>query len=124
MDFILCNVLRILHLSRKTEAKNTILLAGFYEITLWGIHFLGYVCICVSVYEKERERGTTKVFWGRQAIGLLDSQASSRVRTHLSGPLTSQASSVPLWIPEALDCPQGPQISFILSSNAPQQLQS
>ena len=39
MDCILCNVLWILHLSRKTEAKNTILLVGFYEITVWGIHF-------------------------------------------------------------------------------------
>ena len=34
--------------------KNTILLAGFYEITAWGIHFLGYVYISVSVYERER----------------------------------------------------------------------
>ena len=54
MDCILCNVLWILHLSRKTEAKNTILLARFYEITAWEIPFWGYVCICVSVYERER----------------------------------------------------------------------
>ena len=33
-DCILCNVLWILHLSRKTEAENTTLLAGFYEITV------------------------------------------------------------------------------------------
>ena len=39
---------------KKTEAENTILLAGFYEITAWGIHFLGYVYISVSVYERER----------------------------------------------------------------------
>ena len=39
MDCILCNVLGILHLSRKTEAENTISLAGFYEITAWGNHF-------------------------------------------------------------------------------------
>ena len=42
---------------RKTKAKNIILLAGFYEITAWGIHFWGYVYISVSVYERERERG-------------------------------------------------------------------
>ena len=55
-DCILCNVLWILHLSRKTEAENTTLLAGFYEITAWGIHLWGYVCICVRVYERESER--------------------------------------------------------------------
>ena len=44
MDCILCNVLRILHLSRKTEAENIIMLAGIYEITAWEIHFWGYVC--------------------------------------------------------------------------------
>jgi len=42
---------------QEDRAKNTILLAGFYEITAWGIHFWGYVCISVSVYETERERG-------------------------------------------------------------------
>ena len=57
MDCILCKVLWILHLSRKTEAENTILLSVFYEITAWGIQFWGYVCICVSEYERERERG-------------------------------------------------------------------
>ena len=57
MDFILCNVLRILHLSRKTEAKNTVLLAGIYETTAWEIHFWGYVYISLSVYDREkRER--------------------------------------------------------------------
>ena len=109
MDSILCKVLWILHLSRKTEDKNTILLAGFYEITAWGIHFWGYVYISVSVYVRERERGELfKYFRGRQAIGLLDSQGSSRVRTHLSGPLTSQASSFPLWIPDPLTIPRVP----------------
>ena len=101
-DCILCKVLWILHLSRKTEDKNTILLAGFYEIAAWGITF-GDICIFLSV--RMRGEGTTQVLWGRQAIDLLDSQGSSRVRTHLSGPLTSQASSFPLWIPEGLDCP-------------------
>ena len=56
MDCIICNVLRILPLFRKAEAKNTILLAGFFEITVWGIHFLGYVYISVSVYERATER--------------------------------------------------------------------
>ena len=56
MDCILCKVLRILHLSRKTEAENTILFAGFYEITVWGIHFLAYVYISVSVYERAAKR--------------------------------------------------------------------
>ena len=54
MDCILCKVLWILQLSRKTEAENTILIAEFYEITAWEIHLWGYVCICVSVYERER----------------------------------------------------------------------
>ena len=47
-----------------------------------------------------------------------------RVRTHLSDLLNSQASSFPVWIPEALDCHEDPQIRFILSPNTPQQLQS
>ena len=64
MDCILCNVLWILHLSRKTEAENTILLAGFYEITAWGIPFWEYVCICVGVYERERERGELLKYFG------------------------------------------------------------
>ena len=64
MDCIICDVLWILHLSRKTEAENTILLAGFYEITAWGIHFWGYVCICVSVYERESERGELLKYFG------------------------------------------------------------
>ena len=69
MNYILCKVLWILHLSRKTEAENTILLAGFYEITAWGIHFWGYVCICVSVYERERERaGNYSSILGKKAI--------------------------------------------------------
>ena len=42
---------------RKTKAKNIILLAGFYEITAWGIHFWGYVYISVNVYEGATERG-------------------------------------------------------------------
>ena len=123
MDCILRKVLWILHLSGKTETENTILLAGIYEITAWGIHFWGCVCFCVCMREKERD-GNYSSTLGWQAIGLLDSQGSSRVRTHLSGPLTILTSSFPLWIPEALDCPQGPQISFILSPNTPQQLQS
>ena len=56
MDCILCKALWILQLSRKTEAENTILLAGFYEITAWGIHFWGYVYISVSVYERAAKR--------------------------------------------------------------------
>ena len=64
MDCILCNVLWILHLSRKAEAKNTILLARFCEITAWGIHFWRYVYISVSVYEKERERGELLKYYG------------------------------------------------------------
>ena len=64
MDCILCNVLRILHLSRKTEAENIIMLAGIYEITAWEIHFWGYVCISLSVYERERERGELFKYFG------------------------------------------------------------
>ena len=84
--------------------------------------------ICVSLsecaWERKKEGGTTQVLWGKKTISLLDSQRPLRVRTHLSGPLTSLASSFPVWIPEALDCPQGPQINFTLSPNTPQQLQS
>ena len=64
MDCILCNVLWILHLSGKTEPENTILLAGFYEITAWGIHFLAYLYISVSVYDRERERGKLLKYLG------------------------------------------------------------
>lgn len=73
--------------------------------------------------EQQREGNYSSIL-GEAGHRFINSQWSSRVRTHLSGPLTSQASSFPLWIPEALDCPQGPQISFILSPNIPQKLQS
>ena len=56
MDCILCKVLWILHLSRKTEAKNAVFLAGFNETAAWDINFWRYVYICVSVYERESER--------------------------------------------------------------------
>ena len=39
MDCILCKVLWILHLSRKTEAKNTSLPAGIFEIPACGFTF-------------------------------------------------------------------------------------
>ena len=64
MGCILCKVLWILHLSRKTKAKNTILPAGIYEITAWGIQFSGYVGLCVSVYERKRERGELLKYFG------------------------------------------------------------
>ena len=64
MDCILCNVLWILHLSRKTEAKNTIFLAGLYEITAYGNHFWGYVYIPVSVYERKVREELLKYFGG------------------------------------------------------------
>ena len=63
MDCILCSVLWSL-LSGKTEAENTSLLTGFYEITAWRIHFWGYVHISVSVYERERERGELLKYFG------------------------------------------------------------
>ena len=64
MDCILCNVLWILHLSGKTEPENTILLAGFYEITAWEIHFWGYVYIPGSVYERVKRDQLLKYFGG------------------------------------------------------------
>ena len=64
MDCILCKGLWILQLSRKTEAENTILIAEFYEITAWEIHLWGYVCICVSVYEREKKRGELLKYFG------------------------------------------------------------
>ena len=81
-----------------------------------------YSCKCV--WERKRKRGTTQVLWGGRPYILLDSQRHPRVRTHLLGPMTSLPSSFQLWIPEALDCPQGPQISFMLSLNTLQQSQS
>ena len=67
------------------------------EITFGDICIFLWVCM-----REKRESGTTQVFWGRKAIGFLDSQRSSIVRNHLSDPLTSQATSFPLQIPEAL----------------------
>ena len=46
------------------QKPKTILLAGFYEITAWSIHFGGYVYISVSVYERERERGELREYFG------------------------------------------------------------
>ena len=65
MDCILCKVQWILHLSRKAEAENTILLAGIYEIAAWEIHFLGYVCISVGMRERKYS------CLGRKAIGFI-----------------------------------------------------
>ena len=56
MDCILCKLLWLLHLSRKTEVENIVLLSWFNETAAWEIHFWGYVYISVSVYERERER--------------------------------------------------------------------
>ena len=64
MELILCKVLWIMHLSRKTEAKNTVLLAGINETAAWEIHFWGYVYICASVYEREREREDLLKYFG------------------------------------------------------------
>ena len=63
-ELILCKVLWIMHLSRKTEAKNTVLLAGSNETAAWENHFWGYVCICASVYEREREREELLKYFG------------------------------------------------------------
>ena len=70
MDCFLCKGLWILHLSRKTEAENSIFLAGIYEITAWEIHFWGYMCLCVGVREEEREVKYSSAL-GRQAIGFI-----------------------------------------------------
>ena len=87
----------------RRQDENTILLAGFYEITAWGIHFWGYVYISVSVYERERKRGELlKYLLRRQAIGLSDSEGFSGVRTHLSGPIDFsglQFSTLDTWSP-------------------------
>ena len=100
------------------------MLAGIYETTAWEIHFWGYVCICVSVYERERESGTTQVLWGGRPYTLLDSQKHPRVRNHLPGPLTSLASSFHYGYLKPLTAPKDPQIIFILSLNTLQQFQS
>ena len=64
----------------RRQDENTILLAGFYEITAWGIHFWGYVYISVSVYERERKRGELLKYFGGGKTDLLDFQESSRAR--------------------------------------------
>ena len=94
-------------------------------ILLTGEFIFGDMCIFlwVCMREKEREANYSSIL-GEAGHRFIRLWGSYRVRTHLSGPLTSQASSFPLWIPEALDWPQGTQISFILSPNTPQQLQS
>ena len=89
-----------------------------------GKFTFGDMCVFVQVCMRKRERRTTQVLWEGRPYVLWDSQKHPRVRTHLLGPLTSLASSFPLWVPEALDCPQGPQISFILSLNTLQKLPS
>ena len=87
----------------------------------------GELCIFLWVCMREKRGNiTTQVFGGRQAIGLLDSQGSPRVRTHLSGPLTSEASNFLLWIPDpltaprvprsVLSCPQKPTVTSVLKS--------
>ena len=63
-ELILCKVLWIMHLSRKTEAKNIVFLAGINETAAWDINFWRYVCICVSVYERESERGELLKYFG------------------------------------------------------------
>ena len=57
-----------MHLSRKTEVENIVLLSGFNETAAWEIHFWEYVCICASVYEREREGGNYSSTLRRQAI--------------------------------------------------------
>ena len=103
MDWIICKILWILHLSRKTEAKNTIVLAGIYETTAWEIHFWGYGCICVSVYE--RERGTTQVLWEGRPYVLWDSQRHLEWKLiyqapwHLRPPVSTMDTWSP-WLPQ------------------------
>ena len=81
-----------------------------------------YLCECV--WERKWERGTTQVLWGGRPYVLLDSQRHPRVRNHLSGPLTSLASSFHYGYLKPLTAPKDPQISFILSLHTLQQFQS
>ena len=62
-------VLWILYLSRKTEAKNTILLAGIYEIPAWGFTF-GDMCVFVWVCMREKG-GNYSSTLGEQAISFV-----------------------------------------------------
>ena len=55
MDCILCNVLWILHLSRKTEAENTILLLVSMKLLPEDFTF-GDTCIFLWVCMREKER--------------------------------------------------------------------
>ena len=55
MDFILCNVLRILHLSRKTEAKKTTCLQGSMKLLSGEFTFCD-MCVFVWVCMREKER--------------------------------------------------------------------
>ena len=102
MECILCNVLWILHLSKKTRQKHNLACRVLWYYWL-GNSFLG-ICVyfCECVWERKRERWTTQIFWERQAIGLLDSEGSSRARTHLSGPIDFsglQFSTLDTWSP-------------------------
>ena len=45
----------------KPSAANIL---GFYEISVWRIHFLAYLYISVSVYDRERERGKLLKYLG------------------------------------------------------------
>ena len=82
------------------------------------------VYLCECVWETKRERGTTQVLRGGRQYVLWDSQRHPRVRIHLSGPLTSLASSFHYGYLKPLTAPKDPQIIFILSLNTLQQFQS
>ena len=49
---------------QEDRSQNTVLLAGINETAAWKNHFWGYVCICASVYERERERGELLKYFG------------------------------------------------------------
>lgn len=68
-------------------------------VTVWGITSWGYVCIYVSLYEREKERERGEIILiGRQYIGLLDSMALWEWEPIYQTPWL-QDPSFPLWIP-------------------------
>ena len=107
---------------------------GSYEITAWEIHFWGYVCVCLSVYEREREskreRRTTQVLRGREAIGFIRLPKAPYVKntlrpTYISGlliihPAYLKCLTAPRVPRSVLSFPQIPTTSF--SSDKPAQL--
>ena len=102
---------------------------GSYEITAWEIHFWGYVYVCVSVYEREREANYSGTR-GREAVGFIRLPKAPYVEntlrpTYISGiliihPAYPKCLTAPRVPRSVLSFPQIPTTSF--SPDKPAQL--